>query len=148
MSWSPITSAEVLQEFTPSEKAVLDNIQGKDAEEATNLDAILLRSVNKFRGAISAGGQSVSTTAATIPDDIRDDVIAHARWKFLVALPQARVMQTAERKAAHDEALKVIEGLRTGKLRVEDPGGESQLPGIALLGSHTDAHPFDDLGTT
>lgn len=117
MAWSTIAAAEVLQEFTPQEKAALESIQGA----STQLAAILARSVKKFRGAIRAGGQSVSTTADTIPDDIRDDVIAHARWKWLISFPQLKTFQTAERKAAHDEALKVISGLRDASIRVENP---------------------------
>lgn len=130
MSWSTITAAEVLQEFTPAEKATLDNIQAS-AQGESNLSGILTRTVNKFRGAIRAGGQTLSTTDGEIPDDVRDNVIAHARWTFLISFPQLKVMQTVERKEAFNEALKTLEALRQpGKFNVESPTDDTSDPTV------------------
>ena len=117
MSWSTINVTEVLQEFTPQEKAAMDAIQGA----TTNLASILTRTVRAARGNISAGGNQLDATADTVPDQLRADVVCIARWKWLISFPQMKAMQTDARKADYDEAMKRLDSIANGKTAVEVP---------------------------
>jgi hypothetical protein len=145
MSWIAITDADVLDEITPAENATLKNIQGA----TDKLPRILARAVAKFRGAIQAGGMTLGAED-TLPESIADDVVAFARWKFLTAIPQAKAMQTEERKLAWQEALKVLEQLRSGEFAVENPDDSttSQTGGGVTHVSADQEHPFSTLGGT
>lgn len=144
MSWQPVTDQDVLDEITPAENATLRNIQGA----TDKLPRLLERVVEKFRGAILAGGQTLGA-AATVPDSIADDVCAFARWKFLTSIPQAKNMQTEERKLAWQEALKILSELRTGKFPVENPADGQSQGGTSITHVSADQeHPFGQLGTT
>jgi len=72
-----------MQEWNPKERDLLS--QQQDA--ADNLPLILARAVLRARGAISAGGYALGPVG-TIPDQIRDSVIAFARWKILLSIPE------------------------------------------------------------
>lgn len=125
MSWSTIAATEVLEEFTPQEKTAINAIQGA----STQLAAILARAVNAWRGAIRSGGGAVSSTASTIPDQIRMDVIAQARWRWLIAMPSLKALQTKERSEAASLAEKRFDDIARGNLRVESPtADESTAP--------------------
>ncbi len=127
MAWLPLTVDELLQEFTPLEKSTLDHLQSPQGGPSS-LAPILARSVAKFRGAIRAGGQAPAN-GDTIPDDVRDEVIAHARWRFLIAFPSLKALQTQERKEAYEAAEKLIDKLRNG-LAVENAEDESKTGGV------------------
>ena len=116
MPWNNLTTAEVLEEFTPSEQATLQGIQGATG----NLANILLRAIQSARGAISAGGYELGE-GTTIPDQLRGEVIAIARWRWLISFPQLKSMQTAERKAANDEAVKKLDAAANQEFNVESP---------------------------
>lgn len=144
MSWTAINTSDVLDELTPGENSTLENIHGATAK----LAHIVTRAVAKFRGAILAGKMELGEEGK-VPESIADDVVAFARWKFLTSIPQARTMQTEERKLAWQEALKVIAELRTGKLAVESPSdGSAQSGAPVTLVSKDQEHPFGQLGTT
>lgn len=123
MAWINITDEDVIDEITPAENAALRNIQGA----VDKLPRILARVVKKFRGAIQAGGQTLGDDG-TIPESVEDDVVAYARWRFLTSIPQAKAMQTEERKLAYTEAIKVLEALRDGELNVETADEEDPVP--------------------
>lgn len=128
MSWRTITEADLFEQLTPGETAQLQNIAGSTQTAANRLGD----SVRKFRGAIRAGGQDVDTTDGTIPDDVRDNVVDHARWQFLISFPQLKLLQTPERKEVFQEALKVLEALRKpGAFNVENPGDATADPSAA-----------------
>jgi len=117
MPWSAIQVAEVLEEFTPAEAATLQNIQQSD----TSLPGILRRVVRAARGSISAGGNPLDTTAETIPDQIRDDVVALARWKWLTGFPALKSMQTKGRADAAAAAQTRLDNIASGDIKVELP---------------------------
>lgn len=131
MSWSAIAAAEVLQEFNPKEQATL--IQQQSA--ADNLTPILARIVNMVRGFIIAGGGRVDQPG-TVPDQLREDVIAVARWRWLLALPASddKALQSDARKAAHDDAMKRLDKVAAGDLKVELPATPviTAAPGNAI----------------
>ncbi len=117
MSWSTITAAEVLQEFTPQEQAAINAIQGA----TTQLGSMLARIVNVWRGAISRNQEL--DAANTIPGEVREDVIAEARWRWLVSLPKLQSLQTKERNDLYKDALAHLEKIREGQ-RVETSSTE------------------------
>jgi len=145
MSWNIITDNDVLDEITPAENAALKNIQGV----TDKLPRILARAIAKFRGAILAGGMTLGDDGK-VPESIADDVVSFARWKFLTSIPQAKAMQTEERKLAYTEALKVLEKLRAGEFNVESPTDDTsnQTGGGVTLVTENQEHPFGQLGST
>src|SRR6266853_1597626 len=118
MSWSAIAAAEVLQEFNPKEQAKLAEIQAA----VDNLTPILGRIVNMVRGTIVAGGGRVDQPG-TIPDQLREDVIAVARWRWLISLPaqEGDTLQSKQRQAVHDDAMKRFDKIAAGSVKVELP---------------------------
>ena len=110
MSWETITQNEVLEEFTPQEVASINAIQGA----TTNLAAILTRAVGEWRGVISIN--QTPGAAGTIPADVRPHVIASARWRWLIAMPALRALQTKERADAAKEAADLLKEIRGGQL--------------------------------
>lgn len=114
--WNTISAAEVLEEFTPQEKATLENIQG-----ATNsLGKIVARAINKVRGDCIRGGNRIGPNG-TVPDSLAPDVIAWARWKWLISIPAAKSMQTSERKDAYNDAKQAFLDVAKGEPKVELP---------------------------
>ena len=116
MSWHQVTTDMVLQEFTPAEQATLKNIQAAQ----DNLQPILDRTVAAVRGAIRAGGYDLGADGQT-PDQLDGEVIAITRWRYLVAIPQAKSMQTDARKAAHDSAVARIDKVANQEVNIETP---------------------------
>jgi hypothetical protein len=125
MPWSTITVDEVLEQFTPGEQAVLQNIQGA----SDTLDKILFRTVRAARGSIAAGGNALGDTD-TIPDQVRNDVISLARWTWLTSFPALKSMQTDGRKVAASDAQTRLDNIANGKAKVEVPvsGDVSTVP--------------------
>ena len=124
--WSTIATTDILSEFTPQEQVSLNAIQGV----STALAAILSRVVNAARDSILAGGNPISPTAATIPDQVRTEIIAIARWKWLISFPQLKNLQTDARKQAAADAealLQLIASQKSDRPRVVGPDGTSPL---------------------
>lgn len=118
MSWSTIASAEVLNEFTPAEQAALNNIQATQPTASSALDTILNSTVQAARGAIIAG-QNALDLPNTIPDQIRQDVIAIARWKWLNSFPALKALQTKGREKAHDDGQATLKAIAARDIKVE-----------------------------
>jgi len=134
MPWSAISTDEVMGELTPVELATLQNIQGTtDA-----ISAVLDRTVGMARGCIQAGGNALGA-AGTVPDQLRADIIALARWKWLISFPKLKSMQTDERKQAGKDAedlLQLIASQKADRPRVENPDGTTPLTAPAIKPSH------------
>ena len=120
MSWSAPSSAEVLQEFTPSEVNLLTIAQAG----ATNSAAILSRVVAEFRDAIRAGGYGLDADITKIPLGLHTDAIDVARWRMLTALPQLKQLQTDARKAAADRAFAKLVLIADQKYSTEPPAAQ------------------------
>ena len=146
MSWATIAATEVLEEFTPAERAQIANVQNG----ADNLTSILARVVGMARGHIRAGGYTLGDTD-TVPDQLRLDVIAIARWRYLIALPQMKALQTPERKQAHDDAMERLLQAANQKLNVEAPDDATDPAPAAKWNSENKivprAHPVPRPGT-
>ncbi len=150
MSWSVITESEVLEEFNPKEQALIANIQNA----ADNLAPILQRVVNAARACVVAGGSQVDQPG-TIPDQLRMDVISIARWKWLISLPQVNeTLQSANRKNAHDDAMKRLDDVAAGKIKIELPANpvmqDAPVNAVATPrpGRRVNVEGFDRMGTS
>lgn len=144
MSWLALNDDAVLDELATSENATLKTIHGA----VDKLPHVLQRGIDKFRGAITAGGQSLGAEG-TLPKSLHDDCVAYVRWRFLTSIPQAKYMQTVERKDAYKEAIEVLASLRAGDFKVENedeeedpdaPGRGGTFGGQTAIPMRTD-HP-------
>lgn len=126
MNWLQLNTADVLKELTPAEQRTLENIQGA----TNNLGEIVGDVAAEFRQAITDSGVDISTTASGfIPPGFRGQAVALARWRWLISIPQAKAMQTAERKEAAEKAEKLIEAIANGDRPVAAP--DATTGGIA-----------------
>lgn len=128
MAWNEITDADVLNEFTPAEKALLNNIQGGKG----NLPDVLAKVIGKVRGSIKAGGNQLDfTSETTIPDQLADETISIARWRWLSSFPALKPLKTDERKKANDDAMALLERISSqasDRPRVELPAITDATP--------------------
>ena len=122
MSWNTIAASDVLTEFTPQEQASLNAIQGSSG----NLGSILTNVIALARGNIRAGGYTLAP-GSTIPDQLRLDVIAIARWRWLASLPALKSIQTDYRKEQYTEAMKRLDMVANQKINIE-PGLGANAP--------------------
>ena len=97
-TWSTLTAAEVLEEFTSQEKESFDAVKGDDT-----LAAVVARVIDQVRDSYRSGGRPLGDEG-TIPDGVKLRAISMARWKFLIALPEMKQLQTENRRRAHDDA--------------------------------------------
>lgn len=126
MTWLPITDADVLKEFTPSENATLRNIQAA----TDNLASIAGDVAAEFRQAISDAGTSLGSTGeGHIPPGFRAHAVALARWRWLISIPAAKSLQTPERKEAAQKAEELLKDIASGKRPVAAP--DATTGGIA-----------------
>jgi hypothetical protein len=113
----------VLSEFTASEAAVVQNLQGA---VSSNLQSILNRVIDKIRGSIQAAAKPLDqTSSTTIPRSLVDDAISIARWRLITSVPTLAAMKTDARKDANDKALAKLDSIAAGKIGVEPPDSTS-----------------------
>ncbi len=116
MAWKTVTVQDVLGELTAQEQAALKGIEGAGDQ----LPLILGRVVRAARGAIRAGAYRLGKEGTT-PDALELDIIAMARWRWLIAFPQLQRLQTRDRRDAHDEALARLDRIARQKIAIEPP---------------------------
>lgn len=139
MSWNPLASSDVLNEFTPVEQATLNGLQGA----AGNLDAIVANVINAVRGSIVAGGNQLGPVA-TVPDQLRSEVIAIARWKWLASFPQLKSLQTDARRIAAQDAqalVNLVSSEKADRPRIEIPAAGTAVATQAPVGAVASARP-------
>lgn len=133
MAWVAITERDIIDEFSESERAAHDRLKNSDA-----LANILARVVNRFRGAILAGGGSCGT-AGTLPDSLHGEAIALARWRYLLSLPNVgTAIQSEPRKEEAQRAVDLLKRIESGGYAVEDPdstAGAVQSPTLPSVGT-------------
>lgn len=142
MPWNTITNADVLNEITPIEAALIQNQFGGTSGVAVNLAPILSKVINEARGMIKAGGNQVDQSAATVPDQLADALVRLARWRWIISLPQLKTMQTPDRKQAAADAEKRLANIASQdphRERVELPANPDTTPAAVPL-PHT-GHP-------
>lgn len=127
MAWAAITEADVLSEFTPDEATSLQTIQqGASNAPVDNLPLVLARTVAEVRDYIRSGGYALDTTSSsTLPLGLHSDVIAIARWRWLIAMPRLKTLETDVRERAFNRALKKLDLIAQGNFAVEPPASET-----------------------
>jgi hypothetical protein len=149
MSWNAITTADVLEEFTPQEIGALNNLQGGQE----NLVPILARVVNAARGSIIAGGNRLGPEG-TVPDQLREEIIDVARWRWLISLPQMERLQSRPRQDAFEAAKETLKAVAQGGIRIEVPPAAmvqtAPVNAVATVrrGRRVRTDSFDKLGET
>lgn len=135
--WAALTETEVLTEgFNPSEQAALTAAAGG----ASGLDDITAAAVQEARGIIAAAGFELGATD-TVPGSLRPHLVALARWRWLITVPQFQQMQTEERKAAAERAEKVLDAIVEGERKVESPTEGGATAGTPRVTGATTALP-------
>jgi hypothetical protein len=148
MAWNTLATGDVTAEILPDEVSALNSIQGS----STVLAGILANVIAETQASILAGGNQIGQ-AGTVPDQIREDVIALARWRWFAALPETD-LQSDARRAQYEEAIKRIEKIRSGREKVEIPANPQNVAGPSFRmetirrGHKLDTHSFDTLGET
>lgn len=106
MAWRALTAAD--SAFTPAE---LNTLRGMDGT-LTKLTDRLASQVKRWIGAMNAAGYQVIQDG-TVPDQLRDEIIDGAVWRWLKDFPQLKTMQTDARKVAAAQStsafLKVVD---------------------------------------
>ncbi len=115
--WITITAADFLaQGLNPSEKASLTALAGA----IDNIPAILAAAIAQYRGVISNAGNTLDVDG-TIPPSLQPDLLAVVRWRLLIAFPQFKALQTPERKAEYEAAMKRLDEISEQTRAVESP---------------------------
>ena len=99
MAWRNIQTTDITKKFTVNEQALLSAASGAGSALQTHLTD----TIGKFLGALSALGYNTAAGGA-VPDQLRDDIMAYACWKWLDDFPVMKAMQTDQRKAAYEKA--------------------------------------------
>lgn len=98
-TWRTITAEEV---FSAEERAQSDVL----ANAGATIEGVLQRVVGGCRESVRAGGNKVDLRPGTIPDQLREEVIAIAAWRSLMKLPGLDALMTKQRESAYDDAIK------------------------------------------
>ncbi len=148
MPWNTLTAADVTAEILPDEVTMLNTIQGS----MTILSTILSTVTAEILAGILVGGNQIGQPG-TVPDQIRSDAIALARWKWFCSLPKTD-LQSDFRRAQYEEAVKRMEKIREGREKVEIPANPQTATGPSFRvetvrrGHRLSTHSFDKLGET
>lgn len=124
MSWEQLTTEDVLTEFTLAESFSIRQLQGSGTGSGmpiADLDDITGRVIDEVRAYINSGGYALDVISNTIPIGLFEDAIAIARWRYLIAVPSFRQLQTEERRLAYESALKKLLLIAQQKFAVEPP---------------------------
>lgn len=101
MAWRTIV--DIADEFTPSETAALQAVQGSTSK----LAARLTDSIAAWIGALSATGVVVAKDGS-VPDQLRRHVKAEAVWLWLAEFPRLQFFKTKAREEAYKESQAVF----------------------------------------
>jgi hypothetical protein len=146
--WNPLAPTDITAEILPDEVTLLNTIQGS----SSILSAILSTVTAEIQAGILVGGNQIGQPG-TVPDQIRSDAIALARWKWFCSLPKTD-LQSDFRRAQYDEAVKRMEKIRAGKEKVEFPAQPQSVTGPSFRmeairrGHRLGTGSFDKLGET
>jgi hypothetical protein len=148
MPWNTLQVTDVTAEILPDEVTMLNSIQGSGGI----LSALLSTVVAELQAQILVGGNQIGQ-AGTIPDQIRGDAIAIARWRWFCSLPKTD-LQSEFRRQQYAGAMKRLERIREGKEKVEIPSSPQAVTGPSFRvetvrrGQELRTHDFDTLGET
>jgi hypothetical protein len=145
------TVDDVLGEFTPTELAAFTQLLGgQPLDNTTKLAVIVGNVVAEVRGSIIAGGYDVDTSPNTIPAGLLNDLIAIARWRFLVSAPNFKAFQTEERKGLYTDSLAKLSLIAQQQYSPESPS-PSEIVRTGMWNSENKlimrTHPIPQPGT-
>ena len=109
MPWNTLAASDVTVEISPDEVTALNTIEGSNAV----LAAILVTVLAGLQAQILVGGNQIGP-AGTIPDQIRGEAIAIARWRWFCSLPKTD-LQSESRKAQYYSAMERMSTIMQGK---------------------------------
>jgi hypothetical protein len=125
MAWEILTTEDVLAEFTIAEASAIRSVMGSGSGSGLpflNIDVKVAHVIDEVRGFIAAGSYPLDPILDnTIPLSLFEDAIAIARWRLLIVLPSLKQLQTPERQAAFDEAMKKMYLISSQQWGVEPP---------------------------
>ena len=104
MSWRTITPDNITGRMTAAEQAMLQAASGVTSK----LPERLTDAVSQFIGAMYAAGYPVLKDGS-VPDQLRNHIMAMAVWEWLKDFPQLKMFQTDQRKTAAADAEKIYE---------------------------------------
>ncbi|HUD46104.1 MAG TPA: hypothetical protein VMR33_04705 [Candidatus Baltobacteraceae bacterium] len=148
MPWNTLATTDVTAEILPDEVAALNTVQGS----TSILAGILANVIAEVQSSILVGGNQIGQSG-TVPDQIREDVIAMVRWRWFASLPKTD-LQSDFRRQQYDEAVKRMGSIRKGSEKVEIPLEPQNVSGPSFRvekirrGHRLDTHSFDTLGET
>jgi hypothetical protein len=146
--WNVLATTDVTAEILPDEVNALNTIQGS----AGVLAGILANVIAEVQASVLVGGNQIGQSG-TVPDQIREDVIAIARWRWFSSLPKTD-LQSDFRRQQYDEAVKRLAAIRKGEEKVEVPLNPQNVTGpsfrmeMVRRGHRMDSHSFDTMGET
>jgi hypothetical protein len=148
MPWNTLATTDVTAEILPDEVAALNTVQGS----TSILAGILANVIAEVQSSILVGGNQIGQSG-TVPDQIREDVIAMVRWRWFASLPKTD-LQSDFRRQQYDEAVKRMGSIRKGSEKVEIPLEPQNVSGPSFRvekirrGHRLDTNSFDTLGET
>lgn len=104
--WRALPSSEAIAEFTATETAALNAIQGGSTALAAKLTVV----VRKWVGAMAAAGNTVLQDG-TVPDQLRTYILAETVWEWLKQFPRLDFFKTKGREKSYEEAATVYKSI-------------------------------------
>ena len=146
MPWNTLAASDVTVEISPDEVTALNTIEGSNAVLAAILGTVLAG----LQAQILVGGNQIGP-AGTIPDQIRGEAIAIARWRWFCSLPKTD-LQSESRKAQYDSALERMATIMQGKEKTEIPASPQNVAGpsfrVTVAREGRQPHGFDKISST
>ena len=134
MNWITLTTPDILAQFNDSETAAYDAAKGDTT--SADLPAIITLVIDQIWHAYHEGGRLVDVAApGTIPPGEKNRAVALARWKYLLALPTGKALQTEERRKSHDDA--EVYFLKVAQRKI----GHAGAAGLARGGNRPQPYP-------
>jgi hypothetical protein len=112
MGWNAITEQDVIPDGW-AEKQIIDDLNVGDA-----LGGVIENVIGEVRGYVMAGNYPLGPDG-TIPDALRSDAIAIARWRFFLTIPKNEQLQSSERKDDFNRAMEKLKLVAQQKFAVE-----------------------------
>ena len=130
MGWNPIATDDVMSEFSQAEQSSLSGL-GDVAGAAGDVTQILNNVIATVHDACLAGGNVVSIVAGTVPDQLRANVIAIVRWRWLSSSPLLDQFKTKDRESLYNDAMSRLEKVEAGTVRIVGPTDAASLAAAA-----------------
>jgi hypothetical protein len=119
-----MTTQDVLNELSNAEQVGLQAATNSGDPVIPALSNILLGVIRSMRGCVIAGGGELTTVPTLVPDQLWEDVIAITRWRWIVAIPKLKFLQTDERRQLYTDANTRMNEVANGTIKIELPSSD------------------------